>query len=155
MSGEMALAIGLLVGLFILFGIALLKAGVRNPRWFLVVVLVLIALYQFGSAQLQRDLEYVDLVVRGTDGCPANKLRVDISNADTRDVLRLSFNLVGYLPDYSEPVIRETVRTDRIIRPGANWSNCWAVDGLKDLPIQQQGTLRWELAVTGIDLSED
>jgi hypothetical protein len=151
----MAVAIGLLVALFVLLGLTLLKAGVRNPRWFLAVVLLLIGLYQIGAERLERDLERVDAVVRGTAGCPANQVRVDVSNSDTRDVLRLSFSLIGYLPNYSEAVIRETIRSDRIVLAGTNWTNCWAVEDLEDLPVRQHATLRWELEVTGIDLSED
>ena len=151
----MALAIGLLVGLFVLLGLALLKAGVRNPRWFFAIVLLLIGLYQIGAERLERDLERIDAVVRGTVGCPANQVRVDVSNEDTRDVLRLSFSLRGYLPNYSEPVIRETIRSDRIVRPGTNWTDCWTVEDLEDLPIGQHATLRWELEITSIELSED
>jgi len=148
----MALVIGLLVGLFVLLGLALLKAGFRNPRLLLAVTLGIIGLYQLGEDRLARDLEGVEITTDGISSCPPNQVRVTIRNQREQAISGFRFTLHGYRPDYSDHVAYASHGSDRIVGPGTNWTECWLVEDLEDLPQTQHRGLRWEVSITSIEL---
>ena len=129
----MAVAAGLTVGLLFLLGLVLLRKGIRKPHWVLAILLLLSAAYFYGEEQLQRDTEGLLISPLGTSACPANHLQVALTNDGPRDVLGFSFELRGFQRDHSNSVAQQVHRTDRIVRSGQSWTNCWPVDDLEDV----------------------
>jgi len=150
----MALAIGLLVGLFVLLGLALLKAGFRNPRWLLAVILGILGLYQLGEDRLASDLLGVEIITNGISSCPPNQVRVTIRNQREQAITGFRFTLHGYRPNHSDHVAYVSHGSDRIVGPGTNWTQCWLVEELEGLPQTQHGSLRWEVSITSIELAD-
>lgn len=150
----MALAIGLIIGLFVLLGMALLGAGLRNPRWLVIAALGITALYHYGQDRLSSNLEGIEIIAGQGAACPADHIQVTVSNAGTKTITGFSFSLRGYRPNFSQHIVDQSHRTDRIIPAGQSWANCWEVKDLKGLSQTQQATLLWEVAITSVELSE-
>lgn len=150
----MAIAIGLVVGLFLLLGSHLLGAGLRNPRWLVVAFYGIAALYMYGARQLERDIQDVGLIAVGSSDCPVNQVQVVIANGRTENVIGFAFSLRGFRRNFSQHVVYESHRTDRIVPAGGSWSSCWDVEDLLELPLAQKSTLRWETELTSIDYAE-
>jgi len=150
----MAIAIGLIGGLFIMLALALLGAGFRNPRWLIVAVLLIFALYKYGAEQLETNSENVTLLARYSPVCDPELVEVTISNGGAQAITRLGFNLKGFRPNHSAYVAQRYHRTDRIIPAGQSWTSCWRVLQLGNVPEAQHPTLRWESRITSIQLAE-
>jgi len=150
----MALLAGLVVALFLLLAFHLLGWSARNPRWLVAGALVLVALYAYGTKQLEDDIQNVGLVAARSADCPVNQVQVLIVNGRQRDITGFSFSLRGYRPNYSEYVAYDHHRTDRIIPPGGEWITCWPVEDLQQVPTAQKATLRWEVEFTDLDYAE-
>ena len=151
----MTILIGLVVGLFILLGLALMGAGLRNPRWLLVGFLLTVALYKYGESQLIDDVANLSIRVTGrSNGCAVGQMPVLLTNNDTRRIEGFAFELEGFLPNYSDRTAYEYHRSDRIIPAGQSWINCWAVENLEDILTAQQGQLRWKAAITSVEFAE-
>lgn len=151
----MAILIGLVVGLFILLGLALMGAGLRNPRWLLVGFLLIVALYKYGESQLIDDVANLSIRVAGqSNDCAVGQVPIVLTNGDTRRIEGFAFELEGFLPNYSDRTAYEYHRSDRIIPAGQSWTNCWAVEDLQDVPTAQHGQLRWEVAITSVEFAE-
>lgn len=150
----MAIAIGLIGGLFIMLALALLGAGFRNPRWLVVVVCLILALYAYGRNQLETNSENVSVTARYSPACDPEHVELTISNAGAQAITRLGFNLKGFRPNHSAHVAQRYHWTDRIIPAGQSWTSCWRVLQLGDVPEVQHPTLRWESHITSIRLAE-
>lgn len=150
----MAVVVGLVVGLFALLAFALIGKGIRNPRWALAVILFLVAAYYWGEESLQRDTEHLSISTSGKAGCEVNQVGVTLVNAGRRDVLSFRFYLEGFLPNHSDSVAREGFRSDRIVRSGETWANCWTLEDLERIEPREQSSLRWDIEISGVTLSE-
>jgi len=150
----MAIAVGLIVGLFILFGMILLRTGFRNPRGLIIAICGIAALYWYGERQLQQDIQDVGLTAGRSTDCTGDQLQVVIANGRTEDIIGFSFTLHGFRQNFSDHIAYESHSTDRIVPAGRSWASCWDVEDLLELPIDQKSALRWEVAFTGIDYAE-
>ena len=150
----MAIAVGLVVGLFLLLGFHLLGAGFRNPRWLFVVVCLVLAAYKYGQNQLEIKSENISVAARYSSACEPEHVEVTISNAGARAITYLRFNVRGFRPNHSAYVAQRYHRTDRIIPAGQSWTSCWRVLQLDDVPEVQHPTLRWESSITSIELGD-
>ena len=150
----MAIAIGLIVGLFLLLGFHLLGAGLRNPRWLILVVCLVLALYVYGQNQLETKSQNITVSARYSPACEPEHVEVTITNNGIKAITYLRFNVRGFRPNYSAYVAQRYHSTDRIIRPGHSWTSCWRVLQLDDVPVAQQVSLRWETTINSIELSE-
>lgn len=151
----MALVIGLIAGLFILLGLALMGAGLRNPRWLFVGFCVLAVLYKIGDSKLAGDVENLSISAMGPpNGCPEGEVQVVLRNNDNRRIEQFGFELEGFLPNHSNRSAYQYLNSDRIIPAGQSWSNCWRVEELKYLPQHQRGLLRWEVQITSVEFAE-
>jgi hypothetical protein len=150
----MAIAAGLIVALFLFLGSHLLGARLRNPRWLLVALCGIAALYMYGARQLEKDIQDVHLVAARSADCPANRVQVVIANGRTADIIGFAFTLHGFRPNFSDHVAYDSHRTDRIVPAGHSWSSCWVVDDLVELPTAQKSMLRWDVEFTSIDFAE-
>ena len=150
----MAIAIGLIAGLFIMLALALLGAGFRNPRWLVVAVLLIVALYKYGTDQLETNSQGITVAARYSAACEPEHVQVSIVNDGTRAITHLGFNVKGYRPNHSTYVAQRYHSTDRIIPAGQSWTSCWRVLQLGDVPEVQHPSLRWEARITSVGLAE-
>ncbi|MGC1498025.1 MAG: hypothetical protein WA790_19630 [Sulfitobacter sp.] len=151
----MALVIGLIAGLFILLGLALMGAGLRNPRWIIFWFCMLAALYKYGESKLVDDVQDLSISAMGPpNGCMDGEISVVIRNGDTRRIEQFGFELEGFLPNHSSRSAYQYLNSDRIIPAGQSWSNCWRVEELKYLPQPQRSQLRWGVQITSVEFAE-
>mgnify|MGYP001584787403 CR=1 FL=1 len=150
----MAIVVGLTVGLFLLLGFHLLGAGFRNPRWLIVAVCLLLALYKYGQNQLVSDIQDIGLIAVRSADCTGNQLQVVVANGRANNITGLSFFLRGFRPNYSEHVAFAAMETDRVVPAGQSWVSCWDIAALKEVPMAQRSTLRWEVEITAVEFAE-
>ena len=104
----MAIAIGLIGGLFIMLALALLGAGFRNPRWLVVAVLLIFALYKYGIEQLETNSQGITVAARYSAACDPEHVEVTISNAGAQAITRLGFTVKGFRPNHSDHVAQRS-----------------------------------------------
>ena len=150
----MALLIGVILGLFAMFALALLGAGFRNPRWLVIAVFGIIALYQFGENKLVNDLENITITADGSAGCPVNHVQMVVTNGGPQSITRLAFSLRGFKPNYSNHIAYAFFPTYRIVPPGQSWTNCWEVKDLRKLTGTEQSNLRWDVQISSVGFAE-
>ena len=150
----MAVAAGLTVGLLLLLGLVLLRKGIRKPHWVLAILLLLSAAYFYGEDQFQRDTEHLRISTTGTTGCGDNQVNVTLTNAGPRDIQSFQFQLEGFLPNHSDSVVWESLRSDRIVPHGEKWTTCWDLMDLERIEPTEHSNLRWEVELTGVTLAE-
>lgn len=149
----MAIAIGLIGGLFIMLALALLGAGFRNPRWLILVVCLILALYKYGAEQLETNSQHITVAARYSPACEPAHIQVRISNNGTSGITHLGFNVKGFRPNHSTHVAQRYHSTDRVIPSGQSWTSCWRILALDNVPVAQHPTLRWESRVTSVRLA--
>ena len=150
----MAIAIGLIGGLFIMLALALLGAGFRKPRWLVVAVLLILALYKYGVEQLETTSQGITVAARYSAECQRAHIQVTISNNGTSGITHLGFHVKGFLPNHSTHVAQRYHSTDRIISAGQSWTSCWRILALDNVLAAQHPSLRWESRITSVRLAE-
>jgi len=150
----MAIAIGLIGGLFVMLALALLGAGFRNPRWLVVAVCLILALYKYGIEQLETNSQNITVTARYSRACEPEHVEVTIANNRAQAITHLGFNIKGFRPNHSAFVAQRYHSTDRIIPAGQSRTSCWRVLQLGDVPEVQHPNLRWESRITSVRLSE-
>lgn len=150
----MAIVAGLIVALILLLAFNLLGAGLRNPRWLLVGVVLIFALYKFGADQLAEDRAGVLVVAQNSDQCEDRHVRVTIHYGGDTAITNMRFAITGYQPNHSEPVATRYETTDRIVGADQVWSHCWRVLQLDNVDATLHPSLRWEAEIRGITLAQ-
>lgn len=95
---------------------------------------IFLVLKQKGDRQAEeraRVRSQVTVAVRyDPDLCaPSHPLAITVSNGADRTLKKVSFDLKGYRPGYSDPVLEGSwfdYSTDRIILPSQDWLTCWS-----------------------------
>ncbi|WP_300035792.1 hypothetical protein [uncultured Roseobacter sp.] len=150
----MALLAGLIVALFLLLAFHLLGWGFRNPRWLIVGLCCIAALYKYGADQLAEDTENVIISAAFAQNCPRDHVRITVRNGGDAAITGLRFKLQGYQRNHSRALATRYDNTDRIIGVNQVWSECWPVLQLDDVDPALHPFLRWEATIRSINLTD-